>query len=617
MVECNHTLVVRPMNDSGSCDPSGDPAPDSDDSLRAVFDCVNDGIFVCDAATGRFIDVNQPACKMFGSTRAELLGKEIEALWSGTPPCDQHATMHKVEKALGGAPQLFEWQCRAKDGHLFWSEISIHGATRHGIAVVLAIVRDMTERKRAAAELRLLARSDALTGLANRTAFLECVEQAIATACAKFAILRIDLDRFQDVNGTLGRSAGDQLLRAVAERIGGVMRKRAFLARLGGDAFGIVLYRRGPGRAAQAARELLDAAAAPFPVAGRECQISFSIGIACCKSDTADAGTLLTHADMALYRAKSQGRGTFQFFSAEMDGQARARVFMTAELRDAAASGQLHLAYQPQARVSGEITGFEALIRWQHPRLGEVKPAVFIPLAEASRLIMPIGEWVLRQACREAASWPRPLHICIDLSPVQFCRDDLPDLVHTVLLQTGLEASRLELEITDRVLIADFPRAVSILRRLKALGVGIALDHFGIGYSSLAYLQSFRFDKIKIDCSFLSNLERNPRSATIIHAVIALGKGLGVPVTAEGVESARQLAFLSKEDCDGVQGNLIGRPLPIKHYIALIGRRDPVFSSDPVDAGPRIATVPGTAIDTSFSGTEFDRQMSAAGQIRG
>ena len=256
-----------------------------------------------------------------------------------------------------------------------------------------------------------------------------------------------------------------------------------------------------------------------------------------------------------------------------MDKRLRERRALQQELRTAIERGELALHYQPQARIGGEIIGFEALVRWQHPQRGLISPGTFIPLAEESGLIVPMGEWIMREACREAASWPNPLQIAINLSPVQFRHGDLPGLVHTVLLETGLPPSRLELEITEGVLIDDFSRAVSILRRLKALGVRIAMDDFGTGYSSLSYLQSFPFDKIKIDqVLHLQSRTATTQSATIVRAVIGLARGLELPVLAEGVETKEQLAFLAKESCDEIQGYLIGRPLPIEDYAALTGQ---------------------------------------------
>jgi EAL domain-containing protein (putative c-di-GMP-specific phosphodiesterase class I) len=281
----------------------------------------------------------------------------------------------------------------------------------------------------------------------------------------------------------------------------------------------------------------------------------------------------LANADAALYRAKQEGRGTIRFFESDMDKRLRERRALQHDLRSAVENGELTLHYQPQALIGGEIVGFEALLRWHHPSRGNVPPNVFIPLAEESGLIITIGEWVLREACREAASWPRPLHIAVNLSPIQFRHGDLAGLVHSILLDTGLSPGRLELEITEGVLIGDFSRAVSILRRLKTVGVRIAMDDFGAGYSSLSYLQSFPFDTIKIDRAFISNVDCNPQSAAIVRAVIGLARGLSVPVVAEGVETRDQLAFLAREACDEVQGYLVGRPAPIETYAEIVGRQ--------------------------------------------
>jgi EAL domain-containing protein (putative c-di-GMP-specific phosphodiesterase class I) len=291
-----------------------------------------------------------------------------------------------------------------------------------------------------------------------------------------------------------------------------------------------------------------------------------SIGVAIYPTDGTDAQTLLTNADAGLYRAKGEGRGSVRFFDAQTDQRLRERRALQHDLRLAIERNELQLYYQPQALIDGTIIGFEALARWRHPTHGVVSPGVFIPLAEESGVIIQVGEWILREACRHAAAWDLPLQVAINLSSVQFRHGDLPSLVHAVLLETGLAPRRLELEVTESVLIDDFSRAVSILRRLKALGVRIAMDDFGTGYSSLSYLQAFPFDKIKIDQAFISNLDKNPQSAAIVRAIIGLGRALCLPVTAEGVETAEQLAFLARESCDEVQGFLIGKPQPIEEY---------------------------------------------------
>ena len=301
--------------------------------------------------------------------------------------------------------------------------------------------------------------------------------------------------------------------------------------------------------------------------------VGLSIGVAVYPSDGADATALIANANAALYRAKMGGRGTVRFFEAHMDERVRERRALQHELRAAIENNELVLHYQPQARIGGEIIGFEALVRWHHPIRGIIAPNMFIPIAEESGLIVDLGEWILREACREAASWPKPLHVAVNLSPVQFRHGDLPSLVHTILLETGLAPHRVELEVTEGALINDFARAVSILRRTKMLGVSIAMDDFGTGYSSLSYLQSFPFDKIKIDRTFIANLTENHYSATIVRAVIGLGRGLDLPVVAEGVETAEQLAFLARESCDEVQGFYIGRPAPIESYAVVIGRQ--------------------------------------------
>jgi predicted signal transduction protein with EAL and GGDEF domain len=347
----------------------------------------------------------------------------------------------------------------------------------------------------------------------------------------------------------------------------------AFLARVGGDEFTLIAAEAGTPEAAEdLAERLLAALADEFLVEGHQVRMGLSVGVALYPADGADAPTLLANADAALYRAKADGRGSIRFFEADMDTRLRERRALQHDLASAIEAGELMLYYQPQAQIGGEVIGFEALVRWRHPTRGMIPPGVFIPLAEETGLIIPIGEWILREACREAASWPHKMQIAINLSPVQFRHGDLAGLVHAVLLETGLAPSRLELEITEGVLISDFSRAVAILRRLKALGVRIAMDDFGTGYSSLSYLQSFPFDKIKIDQTFISNLERNAQSAAIVRAVIALGRGLDLPVVAEGVETKEQLAFLTHEACDEIQGYLIGHPRPIKDYADLTGR---------------------------------------------
>jgi diguanylate cyclase (GGDEF)-like protein len=392
-------------------------------------------------------------------------------------------------------------------------------------------------------------------------------------------VLCLDLDRFKDVNDVFGHSTGDALLSEMSRRLAATA-EGAFLARIGGDEFTLISADGPqPATAVALADRLLETVADDFEIDGQKLRVGLSVGIAFYPTDGMTGAALLSNADAALYRAKADGRGLLRVFEAEMDRQLRERRSLQQDLRSAMLKDELLLHYQPQAHVSGEVVGFEALVRWYHAKRGLVSPAEFVPLAEESGLIIPIGEWVLRKACEEAASWPKPLQIAVNLSPVQFRHGDLPRLVHSILIETGLTPSRLELEITEGVLFDDFSRATSILRRLKALGVKIAMDDFGTGYSSLSYLQSFPFDKIKIDRSFTSLIKENPQSAAIIRAIVGLGRGLSMNIVAEGVETSDQLDFLREEDCHHVQGYLVGRPYPIEKYAEEVGRPATVAQS--------------------------------------
>jgi len=313
----------------------------------------------------------------------------------------------------------------------------------------------------------------------------------------------------------------------------------------------------------------MGAVADPFEVRGQKIPLGLSIGAAVYPRDGSDIATLLANADAALYRAKVDGRQTARFFDPEMDRRLRERFALQLDLRSAIARNELFLNYQPQATIDGEVFAFEALVRWRHPKLGVVSPGEFISLAEQNGMIVEIGAWALREACREAATWAAPLRIGVNLSPVQFRYGDLAGLVHLILLDTGLAAGRLELEITEGVIFDEPARALSTLRKLKALGVKIAMDDFGSGYASMSSLQSFPFDKIKIDQSFVSGVETNAQSAAIVRSIIGLGNALDIPVIAEGVETEGERAFLRREGCREIQGFLIGRPDHIERYLEL------------------------------------------------
>ncbi|HWV40787.1 PAS-domain containing protein [Pseudorhodoplanes sp.] len=593
------TLTTMELTDGRTIEVIGHPTPDGSgwvvthediterrraererDRSRAFADTVIENvpatIVVKDAATLRYVLVNKAGEEYYGLPRGEMIGKRTDEVFS-KQEADTIFT-HDKELLETKQPRFYdERPLKTPNG-----EHRIATTTRIPILdaqgepqYLLTVIDDRTGRKRAEAEIARLVHHDMLTGLPNRAAFTACIDATIESMSREghsFALMSLDFDRFKEVNDVYGHAAGDEFLRQTAKRLQAVA-GGAFVARLGGDEF-VVIATDGeqPAAAEALADRLLATVGEEFAINGQTLRASVSIGIALFPADASDAATLLGNADAALYRAKSEGRSAIRFFEAGMDKRLRERRVLQQELRSAVERGELTMHYQPQARISGDVFGFEALVRWQHPQRGMIPPDVFIPLAEESGLIIAMGEWIMREACREAASWPNPLQVAINLSPVQFRHGDLPGIVNTVLQETGLPPARLEFEITEGVLIDDFARAVAILRRLKALGVRIAMDDFGTGYSSLSYLQSFPFDKIKIDQAFISNLERNPQSATIVRAVIGLARGLELPVLAEGVETKEQRAFLARESCDEIQGYLIGRPSPIEDYAALVGR---------------------------------------------
>jgi diguanylate cyclase (GGDEF)-like protein len=418
-----------------------------------------------------------------------------------------------------------------------------------------------------------LAHHDALTDLPNRPALAIRLAETFDHAKAhseSFAILTIDLDHFKEANDVFGHAVGDELLCAIARRLQAAA-QGAFVARIGGDEFMFVETGEQPAAAEGLADRLLKVFTEDFEIRGQKIPIGLSIGVATYPKDAGDSTALQANADAALYRAKSEGRHMVCVFHPEMDRRLRERYSLQHDLRSAIAHNELRLHYQPQATIDGDIFGFEALARWAHPKHGLVPPSTFITLAEQNGLIVEIGEWTLREACREAASWKKPLQISVNLSPAQFRYGNLPNLVHLVLFESGLAPARLEFEITEGVLINDTSRALSILRRLKAFGVKIAMDDFGTGYASLSSLQSFPFDKIKIDRTFISDVDSNQQSAAIVRAVIGLSNALHIPVIAEGVETESEREFLMREGCREIQGYLIGRPEPIARYSKLTG----------------------------------------------
>ncbi|HKY06876.1 MAG TPA: EAL domain-containing protein, partial [Candidatus Binatia bacterium] len=436
---------------------------------------------------------------------------------------------------------------------------------------------DVTERHAAQAKISHMALHDALTGLPNRSYFSEQLEHRFVhmDRDEKFAVLCFDLDRFKSVNDTLGHSFGDKLLRQVGERIRTCLREGDALARLGGDEFAVLQGNVENLTEINAlASRLIEVVGSPFDLDGHQAVVGLSIGIAIAPADATKPDELLRNADMALYRAKAEGRGTFRFFEPEMDARMQKRRALELDLRKALINSEFELYYQPIVKLDGdEICGFEALLRWNHPTRGLVPPSEFISLAEETELIIPIGEWSLRQACKEAVTWPGSIGIAVNISSVQFKKRNLAQMVISALASSGLPARRLELEITESVLLFDNESTLETLHQLRSLGVRISMDDFGTGYSSLSYLRSFPFDKIKIDRSFIHDVTTTQDSMAIIRAVTGLGTNLGMATTGEGVETEEELEYLRKEGCTEAQGYFFSQPRPANEVRDMLAKQ--------------------------------------------
>ncbi|WP_264048368.1 bifunctional diguanylate cyclase/phosphodiesterase [Methylobacterium flocculans] len=526
--------------------------------LRSLANAAVEGLVVCTGDT--IVTANLAFARLVGKSSDLLAGAALSAFLPGDA----------TGLAMAGHPgRPAEVELCLSDGGMAPVEIITQPVDHAGQPHYAVAVRDLRARRQAERQIQHLAHHDPLTGLANRASFGKRLEQELRSADvanSKLAVLCLDLDRFKEVNDLFGHAAGDAMLEAVARIVSAELDGTQTMARLGGDEFAVLMPCEHAATAGRLAERILEALRSG-KAEGTGPQIATSIGIALYPDDAQEKATLLNYADTALYRAKSEGRGTYRFFEARMGSEVRERRLLEHDLRHAVARGETHLVYQPQTEVdSGAVTGFEALLRWKHPERGYVSPAVFIPIAEETDAILQIGEWVLREACREAATWPKPLSLAVNVSAVQIHSPHFVRLVHEVLLQTGLSPSRLEAEVTETALIRDPSRALLTLRQLKALGLRIAMDDFGTGYSSLSNLRSFPFDKIKIDASFVRSVDSNEQTAAIVRSVLGLGRGLGLPVLAEGVETDEELGFLAAEQCHAAQGYLMGKPSPIAAF---------------------------------------------------
>ncbi|WP_245324031.1 putative bifunctional diguanylate cyclase/phosphodiesterase [Bradyrhizobium stylosanthis] len=538
-------------------------------SFRLLFDGNPVPMIVCALDDERILGVNDAAIAHYGYSRAEfekLTIRSLQAFDSEPPWTTDRSSDEQVART---------WKHVKADGALIDLAIYSRELTYAERPAVLLALMDITERKRAEARLAFMAQHDGLTGLPNRNLLRQQADEMLQhtrRSPEKVALLMLGLDNFKSVNDTLGHAVGDKLLRGVAKRLRSTLREEDALARLNSDEFAIVqsgLTR--PEDAAGLAKRLLEAISDPYLLDGHSVVIGASIGIAMAPGDGDDSEKLLKSADMALSRAKQDARGSFAFFEAALDAKAQSRRKIEVELRDAIQNDVLRPYYQPLIDLqSGRITGFEALVRWPHAERGMVSPAEFIPVAEETGLINPLGGLMLRRACQDAATWPDDVRVAVNLSPLQFRSGNLLSMVTDALKHSGLPPRRLELEITETLLLEKSAQVLATLHALRALGVRISMDDFGTGYSSLSYLRSFPFDKIKIDQSFVRDLGANREAQAIIRSIVSLGKGLGVTITAEGVETEAELSCLRAEGCDEGQGFLFSKARPNAEIISLL-----------------------------------------------
>ena len=540
-------------------------------SFRLLFESNPVPMFVYSRDSQSILAANDAALKHYGYARSDILAMALRDIhepgeyvalreFSG-PASDRHAGR--------------TWKHRKADGTFIDVAIYARELTHERIPAVLIAAIDITERKRAEARVAHMAHHDALTGLPNRVLLRLRMDEALRSArrsAGGFAVLCLDLDNFKAVNDTLGHPSGDLLLQQVAGRIRAAVRSHDVAARFGGDEFAILQSDvDNPSAISDLAQRLLAAIGEPYDLGGHLVLVGVSIGIAVAPADGDDADRLLKSADMALYRAKADGKGSFRFFEAEMDARLQARRRLEIDLRTALHGHELQVHYQPLVDLTtGAVSGLEALLRWPHPERGLIPPSEFIPVAEETGLIETIGAYALQRACADATLWPEHVKLAVNLSPLQFRTGNLFDSVHRALQQSGLPPKRLELEITETLLLERADYVLSVLHALRALGVRISMDDFGTGYSSLSYLRSFPFDKIKIDRSFVHNLGSNADSQAIVRAILSLGASLGICITAEGIESEADLACLRAHGCNEGQGYLFSKPRPQSEILELL-----------------------------------------------
>ncbi len=550
---------------------TADELAESESKFRTILKTAADGILVADIQSRKFIEGNPSIVKMLGYSQAELARLELSDIHRLE---DMPAIYESFEKLAKGEIKIAtDIPVRRKNNSVFFADITTAPLKLGGRQCQVGFFRDVTERRQNAEIITHRAHHDSLTGLVNRQVFLEKVNEAIDRANRgekAFAILFLDLDHFKDVNDTLGHPTGDELLRSVANRLLKCLRTTDIVTRFGGDEFAVLLtFVGGSDEAGMLATKLIDVVGEPVILGGNSIPVTTSIGISLYGTDSNDAETLMTHADLALHRAKADGRGRYSFFTEEMDKEVRTRVALIGELRDAIKSNQLFVVYQLQVNdETGVIIGVEGLVRWQHPERGVLSPAEFIEVAESSGLIVGLGDWVLHNVCRQARLWLdsgidlASISVSLNISPLQFKEPlELKANIERILSETGLPPAILELELTEMTLMAAGQSTHNVLSDLRKMGIRIAIDDFGTGYSSLSYLIRYPVDRIKIAQEFMLNLTSDPASKVIVKSTIGLAHDLGLQVIAEGVETQEQLDLLRSWNCHLIQGYYYARPL--------------------------------------------------------
>lgn len=570
---------------------------ESSETFRSIFENAGAGLNTI-SPSGKILKVNPAFCRMTGYSREELEGSTVEMI---THPDSREHSTRLYQEAREGIRRDFSYEKKflRKDGAVIWAQVTnawVHdeeGELSHAVS----LVQDVTERKQAEAALRrhetrlnYLAYHDTLTHLPNRTLFYDRLTHAMSTARRSgqpVALFFLDLDRFKNINDSLGHHIGDELLVKMADRLRGCVRDSDTLARIGGDEFVIILEQlHGYKDVTKVARQILRSLQEPLEVSDRELYMTVSIGISMFPTDADDVEGLMKAADVAMYRAKDQGRNTFQAYTPDMDGEIQELLTLEGDLRRAIDQDQLVLYYQPQLNLEQDrVVAMEALLRWEHPERGLIPPAQFIPLAEEYGLIVPIGNWVLEAACRQNMTWQKEGHpfkrVAVNISARQFRQADFVEVIERALSRTGMPPEYLELEITESVIMQDVEAAILTLTDLKARGIRLAVDDFGTGYSSLSYLKRFPIDALKIDRTFVRDITTDTNDAAIVRSIIALGKSMNLQVIAEGIETKDQLAFLLKQGCTHGQGFLFSHPVPPESLPDKLQRNLSIASMEP------------------------------------